>query len=215
MGRPRKSTEEKRLAGTLRPKREEGYNKSADDYLYTTPIMIPENAEIEIPKNIKSKYARDYFVTVTNNLKSIHILSSADLPEIETMCKYLERLHQVSAKLDTISLDDKENYQFYQKLHDRLSIRFETLAKQFYVTPMARVQLKIGELQAIQMSGATNKQILINKAKLLISTGDKDSEEFKEEYNKLFDEYEKIAGSLLTMMEFPTTSETERAKRLK
>ena len=157
VGRPRLPTELKILKGTLnttRAKREQ----SADIAIANTSIIIQENERVPIPKTITTKTGKKFYKQVIENLKILHVLSKVDLTQIEIMTRYLERIHETDEIIKTIDITDIETLSKYSAIYDRLSTRFDNLATKFYITPSARVQLKLGELNAIK----TTQEITIN-----------------------------------------------------
>lgn len=168
----RKSYAEKVAKGTLNVTREK-QNESAEHYLTSTPIISKDPADIKPPATLKTKLAKDYYLTVTGNLLTLGILSPVDLPQIEVMCKYLEERIEIQKQLDSMKIGidstdkEREVYQYFSKMRDRLSNQFDTLAKKYYISPMARAELKLTELEAIQKQQQVGKYFKSDKQELI------------------------------------------------
>ena len=155
-GRPRLPTELKILKGTLnttRAKREQ----SADVTIANTSIIIPESERVTIPKTITTKAGKKFYKQVVENLKVLHVLSKVDFSQIEVMTRYLERIRETDEVIKQIEITDIDTLAKYSAIYDRLTTRFDSLASKFYISPAARVQLKLGELNAIKTSQEITK----------------------------------------------------------
>lgn len=156
-GRPKKPTQLKVLQGTYRKDRDTGENASADVAIAKTNIIVKEDERISVPKTITTKAGRKFYKQVVENLKVLHVLSKVDLPQIETMTMYLERIYETDAIIRDIPITDIDNLTKYSNIYDRLTTRFDNLASKFYITPSARVQLKLNELNAIKTTQEIQK----------------------------------------------------------
>lgn len=149
MANPKLPTELKILKGTYNSTREK-QNKSADVEIAKTSVIVKEDEKISVPKTITTKAGRKFYKQVVENLKVLHVLSRVDLSQIETMTRYLERIHQTDEVIRNIPIEDVETLQKYSNIYNQLTTRFDNLAAKFYITPAARVQLKLNELNAIR-----------------------------------------------------------------
>lgn len=146
-GRPKKPVEMKKLEGTYRKDRDE-QREIVQDTLVKTPVIL--NAlSVSCPKSITDKYCRKYWKTLTKMLLSIHVLSAGDLPQLETMFVYLQKLREVQADFVQTSVLDEE-FDLLEKRYTRLSTRFDQLASKYYVSPADRAKLKIDELSIVK-----------------------------------------------------------------
>lgn len=156
-GRPKKPTELKILQGTYRSDRDSGEKQSADVVLAKTSVIVPEDEKIKIPKTIKTKDGRKFYKQVVDNLKVMHVLSRVDLSQIETLARYLERIHETDAMIQTIPIEDVEKLSKYSSIYNNLTTRFDNLAAKYYISPASRVQLKLSELNLIRTSQEVEK----------------------------------------------------------
>ena len=159
-GRPRKPTELKKIQGTYRKDRDAGEEESSDLAISTTSVIVQEGETLPVPKTLKTKEGKKFYNLVIKNLREIRILSEADLPQIETMARYLERTREADRqlnKLDISNIDTLDEYEKYSKMLDRYSKRFDELAMKYYISPLARVQLKLSELNAIRTTQEIKK----------------------------------------------------------
>lgn len=161
----RKPYEQKQLQGTLRPDKER-QQQSAEHFLTTTPVIFPKETVLPIPETLKTEIGRNEYKQVTSNMLTLGILSPADLPQIEIMCKYLEEAAKVQNIIDTLPFPFKterqrEDYIAYGKIRDRAVNIFNELAKKYYISPGARAELKLSVLTAMQkeldLQGVNNK----------------------------------------------------------
>lgn len=149
MPNPKLPTELKRLKGSLNVTREK-QNQSADVFIAKTSVIIQEDERISVPKTITTKMGKKFYKQVVENLKVLHVLSRVDLTQIETMTRYLERIRELDEMIQRIPIADVDNLSKYSAIYDRMTTRFDTLASKYYISPSARVQLKLGELNAIK-----------------------------------------------------------------
>lgn len=156
-GRPKKPTELKKLQGTYRKDRDTKDLSSADTEIAKTSVIIQEHEKVLVPKTIETKLGKKFYKSVVDNLKTLHVLSRVDLTQIEVMTRYLERIHETDEIIRQIDITDIETLERYSKIYDRLTTRFDNLAAKFYITPAARVQLKLNELNAIRTTQEIKK----------------------------------------------------------
>lgn len=151
-GRPRKPTEQKKLEGTYRKDRD----VSADTRIAETSVIVPEGTRIPVPKTITTKFCRKYFKEVVKNLEVMHVLSRADLPQIENLCITLEKLREVQEIFAQTSPFDEE-FDLIEKRFTRLSQKFDLLASKYYISPAARTQLKLQDLNLVKTAQEIKK----------------------------------------------------------
>ena len=152
MGNPKLPTELKRQRGTLNVTREKE-NPSADVLLAHTSVIVQPGDKVPGPKHLTTCEGKKFYKLMIKNLNALHVLSLADIPQIETMARYLERMREIDKiikSLDPASEDDIDLYDKYDKIYGRLTTQFNNLAAKYYISPQARVQLKLNELNAIK-----------------------------------------------------------------
>ena len=167
MPNPKLPTELKRLKGTLNTTREKN-NPSADVVIAGTSVIVPEGTKIPVPKTIKSKFVKKYFKTIINNLETLHVLSRADLPQIENLCITLEKLREVQEEFVQTSVFDEE-YDLIEKRFTRLSQKFDLLAAKYYISPAARTQLRLQDLNLVKTTQEIQKNNQSTISSLLAS----------------------------------------------
>jgi phage terminase small subunit len=148
MGRPRKPVELKKLEGTFRKDRD-GERDNVQLTLNKTTMLLHKKS-LPCPRSITDDYVIKYWRDLTKALLSIHVLSGADLPQIEMMCKILERIRKVQRDLDTLDSDDLETEEILEKRYLNLVTRFDVLASKYYVSPQARSKLTLDELNVVK-----------------------------------------------------------------
>lgn len=148
MGRPRKPVELKKLEGTFRKDRD-GERDNVQLTLNKTTMLLQKKS-LPCPRSITDDYVIKYWRDLTKALLSIHVLSGADLPQIEMMCKILERIRKVQRDLDTLDSDDLETEEILEKRYLNLVTRFDALASKYYVSPQARSKLTLDELNVVK-----------------------------------------------------------------
>lgn len=150
-GRPRLPTEYKKLKGTLNTTREKN-NRNADEVIAKNPSAIfPEGTKITCPKTIRTKYARAYWKKLTTMLISIHVLSLADIPQLEELCIILEKLREVQELFLALNpLEDFDTFEKTQKVYIALSNKFDQLGSKYYISPATRTKLTLDELNVIK-----------------------------------------------------------------
>lgn len=154
-GRPKIPTELKRLKGTLNTTREKN-NPSADVAISETSIIIPAGTKVSVPKTIKTKFVKKYWKQLIENLEVLHVLSKADLPQLENLCITLEKLREVQEVFSETSVFDEE-FDLIEKRFTRLSQKFDLLASKYYISPQARTQLRLQDLNLVKTSQEIEK----------------------------------------------------------
>lgn len=147
MGRIKKPVELKELEGTYRADRD-GERKAVQLTIKKTSLLYTKK-NIPCPANITDEYVRKYWKNLTKALLSIHVLSGADIPQLEMMCKILERIRKLQTQLDTIE-DDLEQEEILERRYLKLVEKFDSLAQKYYVSPQARSKLTLDELNVVK-----------------------------------------------------------------
>ncbi len=145
----------KRRRGTLNVTREK-QNPGAEDVIAQTSVILPEDARVAVPKSITEPKVRKFFKETVKNLLSLRVLSAVDIPQIETMCVTLQKLHEVQAEFMQLDMFD-EKFDAIEKRFERLGKRFDELARLFYISPDARTRLKLNDLTLIKTAQEIRK----------------------------------------------------------
>lgn len=146
-GRPRKSTEQHKLDGTYQACR----HKNNSDIVLAHILEVPK--KIEVPqeiKNLKNKKVEAAFKKHVEMLIRLKICYEADLPALVNIYILLNDIYSVRETLQKIDMENQPA--FYFKLHSLFLSQveiFNKLASKFCLTPQARTQITIGELQAL------------------------------------------------------------------
>ena len=142
-GRPKQPTELKKLKGTYRPDME-----AKDNDLKLSKIdgvLFPKGVKISCPKTIKTSYCRKFWKNLTGTLISLKQLSPSDLPDLEHFIIILEALRNVDAEISNTDIwDDK--YDFLLEKQKKLFTQYDTLARKYFISPVARQKMVIDEL---------------------------------------------------------------------
>ncbi len=146
-GRPRKPVELKKLEGTFRADRDAG--AEAVQCAVRRTAVILDRKSVPCPASIKDEYVRRYWRSLTRGLLSIHVLSGADIPQLEMMMKILERARSLQKRLDAELLDDDEE-EALEKRYLKAVESFDRLAQKYYVSPQARAKLTLDELNVVK-----------------------------------------------------------------
>lgn len=140
-GRPRKPTEQLKLAGTYRADR---HSKNADTVIKDV-LEVP--GELVPPNTITDTYCIEHYKYHTNLLINLKILTASDLPEIEMLYLTLQQYRQVQKKISELDMIlDMEAYTQLTKIALRLSNYFSTIAQKYYISPTSRTKLQIDRL---------------------------------------------------------------------
>ncbi|MCR5218603.1 hypothetical protein [Treponema sp.] len=143
----KKSVELKKFQGTYRKDRDAEAEK-VSDVLKATSVILDANS-VSCPKTITDKYCRKYWKLLTKNLLSIKVLSGADIPQLEMMFVYLQKLREVQQYFLAADPAD-EVFDLMQARYEKLEKRFNTIAGKYYISPADRAKLKIDELTAVK-----------------------------------------------------------------
>lgn len=149
-GRKPKPIALKRLEGTYREDRD-GERAIAETAIHTVPsVLFEKGVKVRVPKTIHTKYVKAYWRRLTGMLIDLQVLSPSDLPQVEAMCIVLEKLREVQVVWDSATPLD-EGYDKIARLYITLSNKFDTLAAKYYVSPDARIKLKMDSLSAMKV----------------------------------------------------------------
>ena len=158
---PRLPTELKRIKGTLNVTREK-QNKGSDVVLDKTDITIKAGDKLPKPKSLQTTYGKKFYKMVVRNMMTLHVLSYVDLPQIEMLARDLEQIREIDEiiqKIDATNPDTLDDLMKYQRINQMRSNHFDSLASKFYITPLARVQLKLGELDSMLKEQAVKEKL--------------------------------------------------------
>lgn len=140
-GRPRKPTALKKKQGTYRKDRD----KNTSDVQIATTSMIIHDASFSVPKSITTEKAKQYYLNLVNGLQEMGVLSGADLPQIEQLCLYLQKLDLAAEQFNNASVFD-EDFDAIEQRYSRLVNQFDKLAQKYYISPVARSKIRLDEL---------------------------------------------------------------------
>ena len=143
-GRPRKSTEQKKLEGTYRADRD-APAETASRALEAANVIFPPGTKISCPKSIRTKPVRAYWKRLTAALVSLRVLSAVDIPQLEQLCNVLEKLNAVRDRYME-EPPEGEAFERLQKSYATLSGLFDKLASKYYISPAARSRLTLDAL---------------------------------------------------------------------
>lgn len=146
-GRPRKPVELKKLEGTYRADRDKAADEVQSAVRKTAVIL--DRKSVPCPQSIKDDYVRRYWRNLTRGLLEIHVLSGADIPQLEMMMKILERARSLQRRLDSGELDEDEE-EAVERRYLKAADAFDRLAQKYYVSPQARAKLTLDELNAVK-----------------------------------------------------------------
>lgn len=147
-GRPKLPTELKAMKGTLNTTREK-QNPPSDVVLADTSIILPIDAKVSVPKSLTDSKVKKFFKETVKNLLMLRVLSTVDLPQIETLCVIYQKFREVQTQFLEADVSN-ENFDTIEKRYERLGKRFDELAAKFYISPQARTQLKLNDLNLIK-----------------------------------------------------------------
>lgn len=149
MGRPPKPIAQKVLEGTYREDRDGERAAAERAIVKKAAVIFPDGSKVSCPKTIKTKYVKAYWRHLTAMLQELHVLSPADLPQIETLCITLEKMRAVQVAWEELTPFD-DAFDIMQKRYLALSNKFDSIASKYYISPQARTRLKIEELTAVK-----------------------------------------------------------------
>ncbi len=146
MGRTRKSVAEHKLNGSYRKSRY-GEQEKAENVL-SEICCIDENTVIPCPTTISDEVAISFWNHQTDFLIHCRLLKPQDLPQLESLCRDLEMLRTITAKLDELDLSDtsSEQVDILLKRKARIENSFNTKCVKFYVSPADRAKLALDTL---------------------------------------------------------------------
>ena len=94
---------------------------------------------------------------MTENLLEMQVLSRVDLHQMETMCVTLQKLRETEKAF--LEADQKSPaFETLERRFERLGHRFDELASKFYVSPAARTQLNLTDLQLMKAARDLEKE---------------------------------------------------------
>lgn len=153
---PPKPVALKKLEGTYREDRDGGRAVAETAIHNTAGVLFEKGVKVRVPKSIHTKYVKAYWRKLTAMLIELRTLSPADLPQLEVMCVVLEQLRSLQVILsgdppDIMGITPlDEGYDKIIKTYIALSNKFDSLASKYYVSPEARIRLKLDALTAVK-----------------------------------------------------------------
>lgn len=161
MARPRKSVAELKLTGTLQ-KHKDRYDKQvATDEIMSKVEFFPPDTTIKCPATIKDKVVQEFWNSYTRFSIGIHILKPQDLPLLESMCIDLQRLRDITAKIQKLDVTDAtdDEVDVLLKRKTRIENSYNVKAQKFYVSPQDRSKLVLDSLD-IQSKQTANQSAI-------------------------------------------------------
>lgn len=145
-GRKRIPILQKKLNGTFRPDRDSKAEQK--EKLLSEICNIDENTTIACPKTITDEVAIEFWNTETKFLINCKILKPQDLPQLESLCKDLQMIRSINAKLDKLEITDPSNEEIDILLRrkSRLENSYNTKCMKFFVSPADRSKLALDTL---------------------------------------------------------------------
>jgi phage terminase small subunit len=156
MARPRKPVGLKKIQGTLNVTRDREAMESAK-LLEKARIILPPGSRLPVPGTITDPVCRKFWRQEIDNLLEMQVLSRVDLHQLEAMCVTLQKLREIEA-LFLETEPDSADYDTIEKRFERLGKRFDELAAKFYVSPAARTQLNLTDLQLMKAARELEKE---------------------------------------------------------
>lgn len=141
-GRPRKPTALKKKQGTYRKDRDA---KNSDVVIAETSVILKDTKGIEVPKSLKTESVKKYYLNLVSGLCELGVLASADLPQVEHLCLYLQKLETAKAQFEKASVFD-EDFDKIEQRFTRLVKQFDALGEKYYISPVARSKIRLDEL---------------------------------------------------------------------
>lgn len=141
MGRPKLPVEVKRQRGTLR-----SYDNELVEQEQKLALILPE-CGLKVPKSITDPKVRKAY---KNHIELLHSLGGmaeqkADSSLLEIAYLALQKAYEAQERMSNYDLISDE-YEKAEKSFFRNVNKFESIAKDFYLTPKARMQLKLDVL---------------------------------------------------------------------
>ena len=140
MSRNKLSTAEKKLKGTFRKDRASEQDKN-EQIIATTNFV--EGTQLEVPAELTDDFVKSYYKFHTQQLIKLHILSPADIQELNQLYITLQQLRKIQKEINETSINDLDKYERLTKLSIKLGNRFSDLAKKYYISPVARTRLQL------------------------------------------------------------------------
>lgn len=156
MARPRKPAALKKLQGTLNVTRDRAQVES-ERILGDSQVILPKGTRLPVPKSITDPAVRKFWRNMTENLLEMQVLSRVDLHQMETMCVTLQKLRETE-KAFLEADQESPAFETLERRFERLGHRFDELASKFYVSPAARTQLNLTDLQLMKAARDLEKE---------------------------------------------------------
>lgn len=167
MPKHRKPTALLKLSGTYRADRHED---RIDDLITT---IVPAATNVPVPEEIKDEYVKHYFTTQVTFLEKLGLLQNSDIPHLTQMFLLLQQLREINKKVEEYQvkgiIDNLDTYETLVKIMIKLTDKYNVIAKEYYITPVARTKLtldalNIEKLQAENSTSITAKLLERKKA---------------------------------------------------
>lgn len=146
-GRPKKSTEKHKLDGTYQECRH-GNNA---DVVIADILTVPE--KIEVPdaiKKLNNKSIESAFKNHAEMLIKLKSIYEVDISELIHLYLILNDIYELRNAMTDI--DIKKDFFIYERMQSLFLNQvktFNALGSKFFLTPQARMQMTIGNLQAL------------------------------------------------------------------
>lgn len=92
-------------------------------------LTIPANQKIEIPESLTEPKSRELYQKTAAKLKSLGILNYLDLPRIEIMCIYYQRIQAIDQELKNPDCEHRakllKRYRTLTAQYNRLALDFQ------------------------------------------------------------------------------------------
>lgn len=159
-GRPKKPAALKKLEGTYRKDRD-GDRELQEQKLAS---VLPSGS-LKVPKSITDPMVRKAYKNHIELLRSLGEAAEqkADSPLLEKAYVCLEKANMALRGMQDVSMLDDE-YQKLENSYFKNLNKFESIVKEFYLTPTARAKLKLDALTA------TEKQLNITEKKSAVAS---------------------------------------------
>ena len=139
-----KSIEQKKLEGTYRAC-VDAPREEAEALVASVGVFYPAGTRLRAPKTIRTSAGRKHWREVTRNCMRLGMLSPVDLPQVERLCLYYEKLEEIAS----LFLAARPTEEEYKPLLDsllKLAKAYDALADKYYVSPQARSRLALDAL---------------------------------------------------------------------
>ncbi len=139
---------QKKLEGTYRKDRDLE-REQREAALSEIKVVLPPGSTIRCPKSLKTKAARTFFRQHTAMLIRLQVLAHSDLPQVERLWVIFEKLARVQESL--IEADPlTAEFERLRNSYLMFARYFDSLAKNYYISPAARSRLTIDVLNAVK-----------------------------------------------------------------